>query len=341
MALIVKTIGSAGGRDFATIALWIASLPANLVTDGNSYEGDCYNDPSGEFTGAPGAGAIATFPATTTDSTHTITLTTGAGQSFQDNASVRTNALKYNVSNGVGIRKTDNYGAVITFSGAVNFITVSKLQLSRSAVGSGGALVSFTSFGSNHLWKDIIGEVTGTSGVAFACGGGTAVRIENVVIIIRSTATVTPIQAANNSPTLIGCGVVRPSNFTAAGTGFNRTYGTPILQSSYSFGFTTASSSGWDSTNSKNNGTDQSSIVGGSAQVSITYNSTTPLTSAADSTRDLRSIASTSLAANGFKDATNAPNDISGSLRPSTPTIGPWEISPASATTPNQFPRVL
>src|ERR1035437_9016454 len=100
MALIVKTIG-ATGRQYATINLWDASVPSNLVTDGNSYEGDMYND--AEFAGSQ------LLAAHTTNSTHTLLLTAAAGQSFQDNANVRTNALKYNVSNGVGIRSTAGY----------------------------------------------------------------------------------------------------------------------------------------------------------------------------------------------------------------------------------------
>jgi hypothetical protein len=37
---ITKTIGSAGGRDYTTVQAFIDALPANLVTDGNSYVGD-------------------------------------------------------------------------------------------------------------------------------------------------------------------------------------------------------------------------------------------------------------------------------------------------------------
>src|SRR5215472_13375284 len=100
MGTVVKTIDSGGGRDYSTIAAWFAALPANLVTDGNNQEGDCYND--SEF--FSNSDHIAFFTGHTTDSSHIITLTTGAGQSFRDNASVQTNALRYNQSNGVALR---------------------------------------------------------------------------------------------------------------------------------------------------------------------------------------------------------------------------------------------
>jgi hypothetical protein len=78
MPTVVNTIGSGAGRDYSTLAAWAASLPANLVADGNSYQGDCYND--SEFTGSA---TLLTLSGHTTDASHTITLTTGPGQSFQ------------------------------------------------------------------------------------------------------------------------------------------------------------------------------------------------------------------------------------------------------------------
>src|SRR5262249_25313543 len=100
MGIVTKTIGTSG-RDYSTVQAWEDALPANLVTDGNSQVGQCFND--SEFTVA---GDILTISGETTDASHTITITTGSGQSFRDNAGVQTNALLYNVSNGVGLRAT-------------------------------------------------------------------------------------------------------------------------------------------------------------------------------------------------------------------------------------------
>src|ERR1017187_9110968 len=85
------TVGTAS-RNFTTPTACIANIPANLVADGNSYVCALYND--AEFT------AGFTINGFTTNSTHTITVTAASGHSFQDNAGVRTNALRYNQVNG-------------------------------------------------------------------------------------------------------------------------------------------------------------------------------------------------------------------------------------------------
>src|SRR5947209_3758092 len=98
--VVTKSIGSAGGRDYSTIALFIAALPANLVTADQQWIGECYND--SEFA----IGSALAFSGITTDATRNIILRCASGQSFNDNAGKATNALRYNQTNGVGIRVT-------------------------------------------------------------------------------------------------------------------------------------------------------------------------------------------------------------------------------------------
>jgi hypothetical protein len=324
MPTVTHSIGSAS-RDFATIALWDASLPANFVTDGNSQVGQLYNDSEFVIT------ADISLSGHTTDATHTMTITTAAGQSFQDNAGVRTNPLKYDVTKGVGIRRTAAYGSIMTMNSAIVYLTISKIQFSRSNASAGTQVINdANNLCTNALYKDLLIETQGTSGtVIVVAGAGTVVA--NVLVIVRSSSALTAVFQSSTSNVLwIGCGAVRCTDFSAAGVAFQRSYGTPILQSCYSFGFTTPSSAtGWDATNSKNNATDKSAIAGGSAQTSVTFSSVTPFTSATDATRDFRAIAATALAGNGFKDSTDAPNDISGTARAASPTIGPWEIASA------------
>jgi hypothetical protein len=130
-ATVVKTIGS-GARDFATLALWASGvpLPANFVTDGNSYEADMYND-SNSFTGST---TYFTLTGHTTDATHFPTITAGAGQAWCDSASVKNNStpLKYNQANGVGITTSGNYGAGRALIISDEFAVVSRLQLNCS-----------------------------------------------------------------------------------------------------------------------------------------------------------------------------------------------------------------
>lgn len=127
MGTVTNSIGSSG-RDYSTLASWAASLPANLVTDGNSYVGECYAD--SEFSGNV---TLLTLSGHTTDATHTITLTTAAGQSFRDNASVRSNALNYNSANGVAITGSGTSSGLQTILIVDNYVTLSNLQLKCTA----------------------------------------------------------------------------------------------------------------------------------------------------------------------------------------------------------------
>jgi hypothetical protein len=49
-------------------------------------------------------------------------------------------------------------------------------------------------------------------------------------------------------------------------------------------------------------------------------------------------VAATVLADAGYRDSTNAPNDISGTARDATPTIGAWELAAAGPTVIGPFP---
>lgn len=321
---VVKTIGSAGGRDYSTPQAWEDAAPASLVTADQVWQGQCYND--SEFVSAFG---LVLMSGSTSDATRYKELTAASGQSFQDQAGVRSNALGYNNSNGVGFRSTAGYdtpvrinesygrfgriqvknqrsgaytGAVLSTSGAVG-VVIREAIFDCANPGSLGALVL-----DGCLVVNIVCFVRGSGG-----NGGT---------IVRSTLT--------------GCALVRTSDNSATGTGMIAAYTPTIIQSCAIFGFSTATSGGGFTTGSCfNNATDQSSGLPGSGQqYSVTFNATTPFTQAAVSGYDLRAVAATALAANGFLDATNAPNDISGTARANPPTIGAWEIVSAGGSGP-------
>ena len=100
---IVKSIGTAAGRDFTTIQAWADACPANLVTVDQVWEGQLYND--SEFVVSSSADAYK-IDGKTTDATRFLRLTTGPGQSFTDNAGKLTSPLRYDATKGVGIRST-------------------------------------------------------------------------------------------------------------------------------------------------------------------------------------------------------------------------------------------
>lgn len=94
MGTIISTVGSAGGRDFATLDDWFNALPSNLVTDGNSYVADLYNDSEFQLS------SYLLMSGITTDATHTLTIKAADGQGWNHNGSVPT---VYNPSQGVAI----------------------------------------------------------------------------------------------------------------------------------------------------------------------------------------------------------------------------------------------
>ncbi len=321
-ATITSSIGTSS-RTYSTVAAWVAALPSNAVTAGNSYVGECYND--SEFLVA---GTVVTFTAITTDSTHTITLTAAAGQSFQDHASVRTNTLRYDQTLGVGLRNSTGDAACIAFTGLINYITIKRLQVASDGVGGTTANYAYydnSAGSSNAVLKDCVLEcshpTTNTPVVNFS--GTFAI---NLVVVQRGSSG-RGITSSITNPTWINCTVARPTNRSATGIGATRNYGTPLMKNCCFFGFTTVVSGTWSSSSS-NCATDQASGLPGTAnQHSVTYSTTTPFENATGTTRDFRAIVATSLAGNGVLDATNAPADIGGYTRPASPTIGAWQLT--------------
>ncbi len=318
------TFGIVTGNSATLVTLTGSTSGATCVVSAKTFtgviwQGQAYNDT--EFTSAS---TLVFFSGSTTSTTCYKELTAAAGQSFQDQANVRTTALTYNAALGVALRATATYVDVVSVSDTN--ARVSRIQIK----GSKGQLL----IGKLGLFKDIVvycSDLTATVPVSFNSTGGTTTLV-NVLFIADSTATTVAWALTGGANVLVGCTAIRTSNRTAAGTGFSTSYSTSTqLISCASFGFTTCFSNvhGDTVTGSKNNATDQASgLPGTSNQHSVTYTGTTPFTQAAAASNDMRAIAATTLAANGFLDSTNAPNDISGFVRSATPTIGHWELAP-------------
>lgn len=317
--VVNKNIKPGGGGDYTSLAGFTAALPASLVTADQQWNAFLYND--SEYA------EQLTVGSATQDATRFVLVTAAAGQSFQDSATVRTNGLRYNVSNGVGIRFNNNYA---NMGNVVNFTQVTRLQI--WAEGAGGSITMDIS----TLIKDCI--CTSSSGNGLQ---GFAATLINIFVHTKNNFFNTNGFSfgdgyASLPCTVIGCGCVSPSDSLSSGTGFTDKASTiaTVLISCFTFGYANATS-GTFSGSSKNNGTDAASgLPGTSNQHSITYSAITPFTQAAiGGILDFRPIASTSLAANGFLDATNAPNDISLTARAASPTIGPWELASAAPVT--------
>ena len=321
---VTSSIGTTG-RDYSTLQAWEDACPANLVTADQVWRGECYND--SEFSAAVLISGI------TSDSTRYLDLTAATGQSFQDHANVRTNALRYNQSNGVGLAVSSLYGTLINTQ--VSYTRISRLQVKNTA--ANGRTVMDLSFGSvGQTWRDLILESARPNATDYPAGGGIGLTVINCVSInLDSSGTGCGFVSYNlgGDGVFLGCTIVRPSDLTIGGTGILRSYGAPVLQSCAVFGFTdpVQASGSWGAS-SKNNATDAASgLPGSSNQHSVTYSQSTPFTDADKDSLDLRAIAATSLITNGFYDGASAPNDISATPRADPPTIGAWEVVAAVA----------
>ena len=107
---ITKTIGV--GKDYASIDAWVAgaasTYPGGLVAADVIWKGVLYKEGPGtnnEWTITTGTTAYTL----TCDATRYYLLEAAPGQSFADNASKLTNALRYNNANGVSISVSGNY----------------------------------------------------------------------------------------------------------------------------------------------------------------------------------------------------------------------------------------
>lgn len=310
MGTVTKSIGSGGGRDYSTLQAWEDALPANLVTDGNHQVGECYND--SEFVVA---GVVLAIAGETTDSTHTITVKCASGQSFRDNASVQSNALKYNVSNGVGLRATASYTNAITVGSGI-FAVIDGLQAQSpngSAIAGGG---------SNTTVQNTIAEASNPFYVIDSCG-----NVLNTLVVNRAGGSSSAgIKNSVSNMTCVSCTCVNPSGNAAGKFGIFAYYSTVTVKNCASFGFTDSFGGGGTFSGS-NNCSDSTIGFGSSNQASKTY--ANQFVNTADATRDFRLKAGADCIDTGVTDTTNIPagDDIAKTARPSGSAwdIGAWE----------------
>ena len=124
--MATKSIGTTG-RDYSTVALWLASLPATLTA---AEVGECYND--SEFTEDIDLGAGITTTG------FSLTLRAAAGHGIADHAGKDTNAVFYDVTKGVGFRNGST-STLLTISSENT--TVEGLQLFKDQSGGYGYYV--------------------------------------------------------------------------------------------------------------------------------------------------------------------------------------------------------
>lgn len=307
-----NTIGTTG-RDYSTLQAWEDALPATTTS---GYIGECYND--SQFT------AGVTIDGHTTGAADFITLRAATGQSFSDNASVQTNALRYNQSNGVGITIADGYATTIT--AVDNYVTVDKLQVRNTGTAhSGGGVIYFNNV-TNGLVSNCITEGP--------CGNNSIIRMESTdasslikqcLVILNdpnptsgrgSVYLFTGAQIYNST-------IVAPSDLSPTGAlAVQNSYGTGIVTNCAIFGFNTLSSGTFTFTTCA---TDLASPPAG-VTGSLTY--ANQFQNTAEATADFRLKTGADCLDTGTTDTTNGTPDIAGTARPSGSAydIGCWEL---------------
>lgn len=313
---VVKTIGTAS-RDYSTLQAWEDACPADLVAVDQIWQGQCYND--SEFTGG------MTAAGTTTSATQYKELTTAAGQSFSDNASVQTNALRYNQANGVAISVAGGYSTAIVVSD-INF-RMSKVQVK---VSSDAYAYDNNTASTAHVLDKCILQQAGSAGACIRLRGGT---LSNSLLSKNSAGTSkAAITGAYGGATLTNCTIVRPTTYAvggtavAAGSSFSFT-----LKNVAVFGFTADTSGTISATTCY---TDDSTPTTGFTTVAYNTSTGSGFQNTAVTTADFRIKTGSALLDVGTTDTTYAATDIAGTARPqgSAYDVGCWELVVASGT---------
>ncbi len=321
MAIITNSIGSAG-RDYSTLAGWAAALPADIVSSGNSYVGECYND-----TAFTSGSSFLTLAGHTTDSGHTITLKCAAGQSFRDNSGVRGNALRFDAGNGVSFSTNVSADAAILCDDA--FVTFDGLQIVNTGTFGSKALQLTAAAHPTTITNCILDSSNPSNFVHELIGGGDRV---NTVIINRSNTASQPSVLAYKTANYYFCTIVSPGDLAPAiaaldGGGFGET---KLFENCAFFGCSAVS---------QNMDGVQPVFVSCMTDVGSPPTGCTTVVYASqfrvvtDALSDFRIKAGANLIDAGTADPTNGATDISGLARPQGGgyDIGAWELEQIAA----------
>lgn len=314
---------TAGNPAASDVVTGVTSGATCVLTSGTAdnvgviWEGQCQNQ---EFTAA---GGVLNVSGSTASATAYKKITTVAGASFRDNVNVQTNALKYNASNGAGLRTTTTADQ-IAGSFTENYCQSHNLQFKSDQSGSKGHAA--TGVGQRHENLIIEGRDTGTNPSIGTARFTAAGQIIVNCLIIQNVASANHIVATSTgSPGFYNCTFVCPDDLISPAKIFSSgASGTVTVQNCGLFA--------GDSTKAIKEGsatfnftTCHSDISGTAGVTQVTYSS--QFENVNNTTRDFRLKTGAGMIDSGTTDATNAPIDIAGTARPSGASYdtGCWE----------------
>jgi hypothetical protein len=333
VGLVKKTVGSAVGRDYATIQAALDSLPASAITAGNSYVLELYNDSLFVENVSWSAG-------TGWDAAHTLTIRAAPGHGFNSNAAVRSNRLAFDQAHGVAVTGATANLSVLDFYG--DNLTVDGIQFQTA--GNTDVVAVYTdrqTTFSNCLIAHTGPPSTTPNEVAYIASGGTVVA-DNCIIIGDNDYCAAYLEGTDGV-TATNCLAVNPSNRATGSYGFvfdddGSLAGGLLVQNCAAFGYTTSfrnysANSASIHAASGHNATDTSSLggfAGSGSLVSQVYANQFVQPSDAGAVEDFRLKTGASLIDAGL---TLSGADISGAVRGTAWDIGPWEYVPTITKT--------
>jgi hypothetical protein len=303
---VIKSIGSAGGRDYPDIQSFFNAVPADLVAIDQQWVGELYND--GEVI----LSAKQLLNARTTDATRNVILRAASGHGVAGHASALTNALWYDATKGVAIKSGFTFDYLIEMQPA--YSEVRGLQI-NAVQNDAGATIKLSG-ASAKLIGNILSTASGRDMAAWVTGAGSVV-LNNVVVtsgVWRGGITFDYAGSGTAAGNTLYC--TNPSS--GQGGALTCEVSGPVFKDNAIFGFGTPIKNG--NANTTNNATDQASIGFGSGNL-------TGLTFANEfqSATDLR-VKSTSSLVNAGVAVSGLTTDILGQARSATtPTIGAFE----------------
>jgi len=301
--MTISSIGTAVGRDYPTIAAWLAAIPADLVTADDTWIGELYND--SEFT----VTTSIDIKNTITDATHYVELRAATGESWSANS-----ALKYDSTQGACIRRVSGNFEVIEIS--QDYTKITGIQIKQDGT-SGGGIVGKAN---NCTVERCLIENQATSGAYCIDGQGNGPwEILNNAFITRVDALINFQQSGDiiENNTFVRTGTKGGSGITNPFAGS----GALNLKNNAFFNFN-AVASNLNGCTGSNNATDLANVgFGVGNQENLVP--TDEVFSIIEGSEDLRSKGN-NLVGSGVNLAAIT-IDFRGTSRPNPPAIGCWE----------------